>query len=93
MINSEEKRFVGRLRAITFREAKESDTAFIKRQWVAQQIGRSKEFVQQQLEERSSWLQDGHEGIGIGDGVLNQHEKRIIQMATNKHYQSCRKWS
>lgn len=55
MVDSEEKRFVDRIRAITFREAKEAGAAFITRQWVAQLIGRSEEFV------KNNWRRDPHD--------------------------------
>ena len=93
MVDSEEKRFVDRIRAIIFREAKEAGAAFIMRQWVAQQIGRSEEFV------KNNWRRDPHdckmdkEGIGRIGCVLNQHEKRLIRIASNKQHQSCRKLS
>lgn len=38
-------------------------------------------------------MQMNKEDIGRAGGVLNQHEKRLIRMASNKQYQSCRKLS
>ena len=74
MVDSEEKRFVDRISAKTFREAKEVGAAFITRQWVAQQIVRSEEIVKNNWRTNPHHCKMNKEDIGRAGGVLNQHE-------------------
>ena len=50
--DSEEARWIDRIRAITFREAKEAGASFISRSWVAKKINRSEDFV------KRNWKKD-----------------------------------
>ena len=80
--DTEEKRLIDRIRAITFKEAKDNGAHFITRKWVAEKIGRSEEFV------KLNWTKDPYdckmkkENIGKNQAyILNENEKRCIRLA------------
>lgn len=91
MADTEEKRFIDRIRAITFKEARDNGANYITRQWVAERIGRSEEFV------KLNWNRDPYDSkmdkvaIGKSGYVMNEHEKRIIRLSSGKQRKSSRK--
>ena len=91
MDESEEKRHIDRIRAITFKEAKDNGAEFITRDWVANRIERSEAFV------KRNWNRDPYDckmdkqHIGASGDVLNEHEKRIIRTSAGSQRNSVRK--
>ncbi|CAG0890621.1 unnamed protein product, partial [Cyprideis torosa] len=53
--DSEKLRFVDRIRAITFREARDAGASFISRSWIANHIKRSETFV------KKNWMRNPYE--------------------------------
>lgn len=71
-INDNEKtRFVDRIRAITFYQAKQNGADFITKRWVVEKLGRSEEFV------KRMWKMDKmkKENIGRGGNRIIEHGK------------------
>lgn len=91
MTDSEERRYIDRIRAITFKEAKDEGANFITRQWVANRLERSETFV------KDNWNRDAYNckmdkrQIGKGGTVLNEHERRICRMSGGTQGNSIRK--
>lgn len=91
MSDNEERRYVDRIRAITFKEAKDEGAKFISRLWVADRLHRSETFV------KDNWNRDPYEckmdkhQIGKGGTVLNEHERRICRLSTGTQYNSTRR--
>lgn len=91
MNDCEEKRNIDRIRAISFKEAKDSGADFITREWVMERIGRSRTFV------TDNWNRDPYHTkmdthlIGKSGYVLNEHEKRIIRLSSGHQMNSVRK--
>lgn len=93
MSDCEQRRWIDRIRAISFKEAKDEGAGFITRRWVAERIGRSEEFV------KLNWNRDPYQSamdtknIGKSGEALNHHEKRIIRKSSGKQRKSCRNLS
>ena len=62
--DSEEARWIDRIREITFREAKQAGASLISRSWVAKKINRSEDFVK---------------GIGRRTHILVSCNKKILE--------------
>ena len=84
MADSEERRLIDKVRAITFKECKDAGAQFVARTWVAERLGRSEEFV------KINWNKNPYEckidkrHMGSGGGSLNEHEKRIINLSAGR---------
>ena len=91
MDESEKKRHIDRIRAITFKEAKDNGAEFITREWVADRIERSETFV------KCNWNRDPYNcemdkrNIGAAGDVLNEHEKRLIRTSAGSQGNSVRR--
>ena len=91
MADTEEKRFIDRIRTISFKEAKDNGANFITRQWVAERIGRSEEFV------KNNWNRDPYDckmdkaAIGNSGYAINEHQKRIVRLSPGRQRKSTRK--
>ena len=74
--DSEKKRFVDSIRAVTFRGACDAGASFISRSWVALRLGRSKDIV------KCNWnksLDDCEAKFAVGrPEVLSQESKDIV---------------
>lgn len=90
LADSEKLRFVDRIRAVTFREARDAGAEFITRYWVAARIKRSENFV------RMNWNSNPYEcemstaPIGIGGKCLSDASKQIIAGEVGKQKKSIR---
>jgi transposase len=90
VFDSEKVRFVDRVRAITFREAKEAGASFISRSWIAARIRRSETFV------KDNWNKDPYTcdmntaPIGLGGRKLSEESKQILSRETGKRKRSVR---
>ena len=88
--DSEEARFVDRVRAITFREARDAGATFITRAWVALKINRSESFV------AKNWFKNAYEArmnvapIGLGGRTISDPSKQIIEDNLGKRKRSVR---
>lgn len=81
---------VDRIRAITFKEAKDERAKFISRPWVPDRLDRRENFV------KDNWYRDPHDckmdkhQIGKRGTVLNEHERRICRLSAGTQYNSTR---
>ena len=87
--DSEEVRHVDRIRAITFREARDAGAEFITRRWVANRIKRSEQFV------KCNWNGDVYncgmiQNPALGSRTLSDQSKAIIQREVGKQRRSVR---
>ena len=81
------KRNIDRIRAITFKEAKDEGAKFITKAWVAAKLRRSETFVQDNWSKNPNNCEMDKRLIGKA-GVLNEHEKRVIRLSTGKRQNS-----
>lgn len=91
MADSENRRYVDRIRAITFKEAKDEGALFITRQWVANRLQRSETFVKDNWNRNPYNCSMEKEHIGKGGTVMNEHEKRICRLSGGTQGNSIRK--
>lgn len=90
MADSEERRYVDRIRAISFKQSKDNGADFITRRWVAEFIGRSEQFVKENWNRDPYECRMSKERIGHGGNTLNEHEKRIVRLSAGKQKKSPR---
>ena len=88
--DTEETRWIDRIRAITLREARDAGATFISRAWVARYLNRSENFV------KRNWNKNPYECKMDTDNlqrpeVLSQESKEIIGKSTGKQKKSVRK--
>ena len=87
--DSEKLRFVDRVRAITFREARDAGASFISRSWIATRIKRSETFV------KRNWMRNPYdcemdtEPIGV-PRALSLESREIIHRECGKPRRSIR---
>ena len=91
MADTEQRRYIDRIRAITFKQAKDEGANFITRQWVAEKIGRSETFVKENWNRNPYDCEMKKDNIGRSGEVLNEHEKRLIRLSAGKQRKSTRK--
>ena len=91
MADNEKRRNIDRIRAITFKEAKDEGAAFITKQWVANRLQRSETFVQDNWNRNAYNCSMDKERIGKGGTVMNEHEKRICRLSGGAQGNSVRK--
>lgn len=88
--DSEEIRYVDRIRAIAFREARDAGASFITRSWVAAKIKRSERFVSEH------WNKDPYDAamdvskIGLGGKQLSLESREIVDREVRKKKRSVR---
>lgn len=87
--DSEEARWIDRIRAITFREAKEAGASFISRSWVAKKINRSEDFVKRNWKKDpySCFMQQENPGR---PSSLSQESKNIVTSIAGRARKSVR---
>src|SRR5271156_2775581 len=91
MADTENRRDVDRIRAITFKEAKNEGANFITKAWVAERLLKGFTFVQ------DNWNKDPYncemekDRIGKSGMVLNEHEKRTMRLCAGFSGNNCRK--
>src|SRR5277367_6718299 len=87
--DSEEARWIDRIRAITFREAKEAGASFISRSWVAKKINRSEDFVKRnwKTDPYSCFMQQENPGR---PSSLSQESKDIVTSIAGRACKSVR---
>lgn len=89
--DNEKRRFVDRIRAITFKECKDEGADFITKAWVAERLQRSTTFVQDNWNNNPYNCEMNKNNIGRGGYSLNEHEKRVIRISSGHVGNSCRK--
>lgn len=85
--DSEKKRFVDRIRAVTFREARDAGASFISRSWVALRLGRSEDFVKRNWNKSLDDCEAKFKG-GRPE-VLSQESKNIVIEGSCRRKKSC----
>jgi hypothetical protein len=89
--DNEQVRFIDRIRAITFREARDAGTSFISRTWVAKQIKRSENFV------KLNWNRNPYDcametaNIGLGGRQFSGESRRILVESSGRQRKRVRK--
>lgn len=91
MADTESRRYVDRIRAITFKEAKNEGANFITKAWVAERLQRGLTFVQDNWNKDPFNCEMDKDRIGKSGMVLNEHEKRTIRLCAGLRGNSCRK--
>ena len=85
--DSEKKRYLDRIRAVTFREARDAGAAFITRSWVALRLKRSEDFV------KRNWRRAIEDCETVFRGgrpeQLSQESKNIVLEASRRRKKSC----
>ena len=88
--DSETRRHIDRVRAITFREARDAGASFVTKSWVAERLSRSERFVQ------ANWNRDPYdcamdtEIIGIGGRTVSIESQDIIARESCRQKKSVR---
>lgn len=87
--DSENARHVDRIRAISFREARDAGADFITRSWVAKRLNRSEQFV------KMNWQRDPYhcnmvQDPQLGSRTLSDQSKEIIKRDVGKQKRSVR---
>ena len=85
--DSEKKRFVDRIRAVTFREARDAGASFISRSWVARRLRRSEDFVKRNWKKSLDDCEAKFKG-GRPE-VLSQESKNIVIEGSCRRKKSC----
>ena len=89
-VDTEETRWIDRIRAITFRKARDAGATFISRAWVTKYLKRSENFV------KRNWNKNQHESemetVSLQwPVVLSQESKEIIGESAGEQKKSMRK--
>ncbi|CAG0897627.1 unnamed protein product, partial [Cyprideis torosa] len=87
--DSEKARHVDRIRAISFREARDAGADFITRSWVAKRLNRSEQFVKMNWQ-RDPYHCDMVHGPQLGSRTLSDQSKEIIKREVGKQKRSVR---
>ena len=91
-MDCEESRHIDRIRAITFREARDAGAKFISRSWVANILKRSEKWVQKNWNKNPYDCKKDTETVGR-PAVLSQESKNVIEESVGKQRKSVRKLS
>jgi len=86
--DSEEQRFIDRIKCIAFREARDAGAAFINRQWISDKVHRSIRFVAEWWEKSYDQCYADYSNVGA-KLKLSQASQDIIVKASGQQGKSC----
>ena len=89
MNDSEKLRFIDRIRAVTFREARDAGAAFITRAWIAIRLGRFEEFVTGKRNWKKSLSDLETNFQERRPEKLSQESKEIVREGSRRRHKSC----
>ena len=85
--DSEELRFIDRIRAVAYKEAKDEGAGFITKLWIAKKLNRSEKFVQRNWTKKYEECSTDFSDCGREE-ILSQESKDIIEANMKKKTRS-----